>query len=307
MRAFGLSLALVAALATTTWGAYGDQWILGIRHFDNQGSFTTYAGTGYNGPTSSGNASFAGNSYGRGGADGVARVYWELSGNSIKNGAVVPNTPVPTTTELYSIEFFGGPIIGSSTHQPIESQFKGSGGETWPIEPLIPWNGAFGTNHQYISSFAVNDNNWHAINVDSHGPANTAQNAGVGPYMWLTRNSWLYAKWDFPYATTRSWNAIRLTQVTPVPGPPVTGDYNGNGVVDAADYVLWRKGSPQADGFDDDIIDEFDYFIWQENFGDTSGGSGLGAAAAVPEPAALGLLVLVGLVGCLSRRRHTVL
>ena len=33
--------------------------------------------------------------------------------------------------------------------------------------------------------------------------------------------------------------------VTYIGSPPgVAGDYNGNGVVDGADYVLWRKGGP---------------------------------------------------------------
>jgi hypothetical protein len=26
-----------------------------------------------------------------------------------------------------------------------------------------------------------------------------------------------------------------------IPLPPLTGDYNNNGIVDAADYVVWRK------------------------------------------------------------------
>ncbi len=122
--------------------------------------------------------------------------------------------------------------------------------------------------------------------------------------MWLTAGSWMYAKWDFGFTINRSWSALRLTQVTPIAGPPITGDYNGNGVVDGADYVLWRNGDPRADGFDDDIIDEFDYFIWRENFGHTSGsGSSLESSAAVPEPMTISLLALAGLACCTASRR----
>ena len=32
--------------------------------------------------------------------------------------------------------------------------------------------------------------------------------------MWLTRNSWLYAKWDFTWSIDHTWSALRLTQVT---------------------------------------------------------------------------------------------
>jgi hypothetical protein len=53
---------------------------------------------------------------------------------------------------------------------------------------------------------------------------------------------------------------------------PMGADYNQNTVVDAADYVIWRKtlGSTsdlQADGIDDDIIDALDYEYWRAGYG----------------------------------------
>jgi hypothetical protein len=52
------------------------------------------------------------------------------------------------------------------------------------------------------------------------------------------------------------------------------GDYNGNGVVDAADYVVWRDnlGSTeshfyQGDGSGDGVVDNADYGLWVANFG----------------------------------------
>jgi hypothetical protein len=57
-----------------------------------------------------------------------------------------------------------------------------------------------------------------------------------------------------------------------------TGDLNGDGKVDAADYVFWRK---TISG---------DYATWRLNFGRTVVASGA-AAAAVPEPASFVLLV----------------
>jgi hypothetical protein len=65
----------------------------------------------------------------------------------------------------------------------------------------------------------------------------------------------------------------------------VAGDYNGNGIVDAADYVMWRNGDSPDDT-------QAGYDLWRSRFGATSGsGSGLGAAG-VPEPASLVLLLL---------------
>jgi hypothetical protein len=49
------------------------------------------------------------------------------------------------------------------------------------------------------------------------------------------------------------------------PGGP-TGDYNNNGVVDAADYVLWRKGGTlQNDPTPG--VQPADYDVWRANFG----------------------------------------
>jgi autotransporter-associated beta strand protein len=72
----------------------------------------------------------------------------------------------------------------------------------------------------------------------------------------------------------------------------LAGDFNNDGSVDAADYVIWRKGLGTTHT-------QQDYDAWQANFGALAGG---GAASAVPEPA-----TLVGLVSALlilfSRRR----
>jgi hypothetical protein len=81
--------------------------------------------------------------------------------------------------------------------------------------------------------------------------------------------------------------------------PPVLeGDYNEDGKVDAADYVVWRK-NPGAFGGD-----PAGYNAWRTNFGRTSGGGASSAgAAAVPEP---GTWVLASLVSSLlfcKRRR----
>jgi hypothetical protein len=69
------------------------------------------------------------------------------------------------------------------------------------------------------------------------------------------------------------------------------GDFNGDGNVDAADYVVWRKNN---------INDQQGYDDWRANFGAGSGsgaGGGISASAsAAPEPSSLmlcGLLVAI--------------
>jgi hypothetical protein len=91
------------------------------------------------------------------------------------------------------------------------------------------------------------------------------------------------------------------------------GDYNENGVVDAADYTVWRDtlGSTVtafsgADGDGDGNVDQEDYNVWKADFGAGDGPSGpstlvrgfvryvtSGAGTAVPEPSSV-LLIGVG-------------
>jgi len=96
------------------------------------------------------------------------------------------------------------------------------------------------------------------------------------------------------------------------PAPPMTtGDYNGNGLVDAADYVLWRATLDQpvatlgdgADGNANGTIDAGDYDFWRARFGSTVPGfATVGGTRAVPEPAAI-FLALLAAGGLAARRR----
>jgi len=90
--------------------------------------------------------------------------------------------------------------------------------------------------------------------------------------------------------------------VTP-PLPGIPGDFNGNGTVDASDYVIWREGGPLVNEVTaPGTVNGDDYNDWRARFGNTSGS---GASAAVPEPAALGLLTIVAaLIGLRRNNRQ---
>ena len=90
------------------------------------------------------------------------------------------------------------------------------------------------------------------------------------------------------------------------PAPTTTGDYNGDGTVDAADYTMWQDtlgnivtlAGTGADGDESGTIDAGDYTFWSERFGDviTSG-----TTASVPEPCSLMLMSLVMINLMMSR------
>jgi len=104
--------------------------------------------------------------------------------------------------------------------------------------------------------------------------------------------------------TTLSWNGTSYSFSNALAAGGLVGDYNGNGVVDMADYVLWRNGGPLQNDATPGTTDASDYDVWRAHFGNHNGsGSSLGSGTAVPEPGSVAL-VLLGLLsvgGCRKR------
>jgi hypothetical protein len=63
----------------------------------------------------------------------------------------------------------------------------------------------------------------------------------------------------------------------------LAGDFNGDGAVDAADYVIWRKGAG-------DRYTLADFNVWRAHFGQSSG-SGSAVGLSAPEPPCAWLLL----------------
>jgi hypothetical protein len=90
------------------------------------------------------------------------------------------------------------------------------------------------------------------------------------------------------------------------------GDYNLDGIVDAADYTVWRdtlgsttdlRANGNNSGASAGIIDQADYLIWKSHFGNRAGsGAGGDSNATVPEPTT-GLMLIVGMVAICHCRR----
>jgi hypothetical protein len=96
----------------------------------------------------------------------------------------------------------------------------------------------------------------------------------------------------------------------------IPGDFNGDRIVDSADYSAWRStfgatGTSAADGNHDGVVDGNDYIIWRKAMQSITPASGLRGGfdftPSVPEPNSCLLIVLgaATLVIPLRRRPHT--
>jgi hypothetical protein len=80
------------------------------------------------------------------------------------------------------------------------------------------------------------------------------------------------------------------------------GDYNGDDVVDAVDYTVWRNNLNDLDETDLNNngngggVTDSDYTWWKQHYGDTNPGAGGLAGGTIPEPTTFTLVLLTGLM-----------
>ncbi|MCA9240062.1 MAG: hypothetical protein KDA37_07680 [Planctomycetales bacterium] len=96
-----------------------------------------------------------------------------------------------------------------------------------------------------------------------------------------------------------------------IPVGPCPGDFNGDHVVNAADYTLWRDNLGSSDetlinsnGLLDGVINHDDYLVWRNHYGTICPSPILAATTgSVPEPVACLLLGLASVALCWTRAR----
>jgi hypothetical protein len=107
---------------------------------------------------------------------------------------------------------------------------------------------------------------------------------------------------DFGYVK----NDLFVTLLTPA----VPGDYDGNGTVDAVDYLVWKAAygtdDPAADGNLDGVVDAADYTVWRNHLASSLGSAGATSIVPEPSPVQLSVLAIAAFVFLLGRIRPAV-
>jgi hypothetical protein len=106
----------------------------------------------------------------------------------------------------------------------------------------------------------------------------------------------------------RTWfDGVGYALVSPIV-PGLAGDFNDDGVVDAADYTVWRNhlgDSTEANinhrGDRQNGVDEEDYAIWKQHYGDSAARISLSSVGALPEPTSVILLLPILMAAIASR------
>jgi hypothetical protein len=95
-------------------------------------------------------------------------------------------------------------------------------------------------------------------------------------------------RWYIMVPAAAAYDGVNLNaSLIAGPNSSVVGDFNNNGVVDAADYVLWRNGGPLANegGVTPGASTSEDYSTWRSRFGNSAvqilpADGGIGAATS---------------------------
>jgi hypothetical protein len=191
--------------------------------------------------------------------------------------SIINEQTVNLDMSYYEIRSAAGALNQGAWNSLDDAESNDPLGQGWDEVPAVSSNLLSEVNLQSMTSFSPG-NAVSLGNAFSPGGAQSLQFLYAGP----------------------NETALRVGNVSYVTGPDtIPGDYNSDGRVDAADYVVWRKtdGSPSG------------YNTWRTNFGRTSGsGAALDASAAVPEPTsavlgALGLALITAPVVRRSARR----
>lgn len=182
---------------------------------------------------------------------------------------------------------------------------------------LTPWGGSFtqGAEGEAQAPFDASARNDLSLSLyDRNGTSLLASaNSVVAGQVEVLTGIGLQAAGQYYLRVMGASDAVQLYQLELSASAAVqllAGDYNRDGSVDAADYVVWRNTAGQAgaglfaDGNGNGAIDAGDYAVWRGAFGNSPAtATTSGASASLPVPELSTAPVLLVAIALISTRR----
>ena len=219
-------------------------------------------------------------------------LYWDggdLDGDGLDLDDVLFVKPDATSWEVFDAGF--DMYVADGTDQPV------AGGLIQRTSSDIdPQDGIdTGSIHKHLA-MQLSDDDGNPATTPAEGVYMIAWQARAtgfepsAPFLFVLRTSMVA---DTVRDLAANWAVANLDVLT-LPPATLPGDYNGDGAVDAADYVVWRetigsttdlRANGDNIGASENLIDEADYVVWRANFGaNQASAAALATASAVPEP-----------------------
>jgi hypothetical protein len=233
-----------------------------------------------------------------------------LPGNSALSWDFLPMTIAPRVANLFywnGLESDGLPGI-----TPSDVQFGGLPGSSYSLSLFDQSGGSFAVNGSanIVPGGIIDDTaadgslHRHRFYFLQDGDGNSLTLPADGIYLFAMRfrmtslesSKPIFMVFGTPGSSVAALDDAAVPWVEQQLNLP--GDYNRNGVVDAADYALWRDTNGQmgiglaADGDGNQHVEQADYVFWRQRFGQASQlivniGFGSGATAGLPNSAAV--------------------
>lgn len=213
------------------------------------------------------------------------------------------STPTPVTG-TYRVAVPIRSLAGSSTHFQLPATEESGSSMSGSIGHVIASLGApvisidFGGGYGDAESIEVLFDGMRVV-ADARDPFDFSEYVPEGVQSFIVKHNGSVMPDELPFSI--AFGAGDLVDLhVGVVTPATWGDYNADGIVDAADYTVWRdllgsEGLAAYEGADsngDGVVDVADFETWKASFGESwlPGGGGAGTGqAAVPEPGAAGL------------------
>lgn len=192
----------------------------------------------------------------------------------------------PWYVQLLGAQFAGHPAIQTATIDVIDPIHPSTTNLSTPWQRTDEWYNFQNLNPNIHVLLNLNESTYNGGTMGTNHPISWFQQFGAGR-SWYTGGGHTvesYQEVDFlqHLAGGILWAAARA------------GDYNRDGAVDGADYVVWRNGLGTT-------FTQSDYEVWRSHFGQAAGSGE--SLFSTPEPSTRLLLTMVAVAIVQSRRK----